>query len=262
MKPKMMLTAAVLCALTLTGCGKKLPANTVFSLADLEGKSIGVQYGTVGDNYASDIKDADVERYNKGEDAVQSLKAGLIDAVLIDAEPARHFIAEIPDLTILDETFAEEEYAIAVSKDNSALTAQLNAALKELQDDGTLDAIKNNWIGENASHKPYKFPKSDDSDTSKGTLVMATNAEFPPFEFMDGENMMGLDVDMMKAVCSRMNMELQIENMEFDEIITAVNLGSVDVGVAAMTVTDDRLEIVDFSDPYTTATQVVIVRKK
>lgn len=264
MKRKIMLSAVVMCVMMLSGCTEKIPANTVFSIDDLEGKTIGVQLGTVGDSYASDIEGAVVERFSRGEDAVMMLKQGNIDAVLIDAEPAKLFAAENSDLTILEEMFAEEEYAIAVSKDNKALTARINDALAELQEDGTLDAIKENWIGDKASRKPYKFPQSDEEDAEKpkGTLVMATNAEFPPFELMDGEDIIGLDADMMKAVCDRMGMELVIANMEFDEIITAVNLGHADVGVAAMTITEDRLEIVDFSDPYTTSTQVVIVRKK
>ena len=79
---------------------------------------------------------------------------------------------------------------------------------------------------------------------------------------MSGEEVIGLDVDMMRAVCAELNMELKIDNMEFDSIIAAVDSGKADVGVAGMTVTEERLENVNFSDPYTTATQVIIVRKK
>ena len=99
--------AAVMSAAIFTGCG--VPENTVHSIDDLEGKTIGVQLGTTGDIYAEDIKDAKVEKYNKGADAVQALKQGKIDAVLIDAEPAKYFIKEneclsgdqmyIPDLS-------------------------------------------------------------------------------------------------------------------------------------------------------------------
>ena len=70
-----------------------------------------------------------------------------------------------------------------------------------------------------------------------------------------------LDAEMAQAVCDKLGMELKIEDMEFDSIINAVTSGKADVGVAGMTVTEDRLKSVDFSDPYTTATQVIIVRK-
>ena len=71
----------------------------------------------------------------------------------------------------------------------------------------------------------------------------------------------GLDVDMAQAIADKLGMELKVEDMEFDSIITAVQSGKADIGVAGMTVTEDRLKNVDFTDSYTTATQVIIVRK-
>ena len=90
---------------------------------------------------------------------------------------------------------------------------------------------------------------------------MATNAEFPPYESMDGDKVVGIDVDMMQAVCDVIGMELEVENMEFDSIIAAVQSGKADVGVAGMTVTPDREKNVSFTRGYATATQVIIVRK-
>ncbi|MDE7295077.1 MAG: transporter substrate-binding domain-containing protein [Oscillospiraceae bacterium] len=238
--------------------------NTVNSIDDLAGKHIGVQLETVGDVLASDIEGADVERYTKGADAIQALKQGAIDAVIIDNDPANVFVSHNSDIRILDEAFADEEYAIAVRKGNTELLDNINNALAELKAEGVLDNIKANWIGDSATGKPYVFPDGTFPDggmepTEK--LVMATNAEFPPYELMVGEDVGGFDVDMMRAVCAKLNMELEIKNMEFDTIITAVESGTVDVGVAGMTITDDRKERVDFSDPYTTSQQVVVVRK-
>ncbi|MGN1101107.1 MAG: transporter substrate-binding domain-containing protein [Huintestinicola sp.] len=249
--------AAALSAAIFAGCGS-VPKNTVFSLDDLNGKVIGVQLGTTGDAYASDVTDK-VERFNKGADAVQALKQGKVDAVLIDAEPAKVYVQNNSDLTILEETFAVEEYAIAIKKGNDELTGKINDALAQLKADGTLDSIKANWIGEDAGKNPYTSPEG--VDRSGGKLIMATNAEFPPYESMSGEDVVGFDVDMMTAVCDIIGMELEIENMAFDSIIAAVDSGKADVGAAGMTVTEDRLENVNFSDPYTTATQVIIVRK-
>lgn len=238
-----------------SGCS----GNKVHSIADLNGKSIGVQLDTVGDKYASDIKNADVKRYFDGAEAVEKLSDGKLDAVIVDVEPAKVYVSNNEDITILDETFSEEQYAIAIRKGNTELTEKINNALKELTEDSTLDAIKSNWTGENATKKPYDL--SYDTVPTNGKLLMATNAAFPPYEFMDGDNVIGFDIDMMKAVCHKLNMELEVKNMDFDMITDAVVKGDVDVGVAAITITDERLDIVDFSDPYTTATQVVIVRK-
>lgn len=113
---------------------------------DLAGKKIGVQLGTTGDIYAEDIEDAEVERYNKGMEAVQALQQDKIDAVVIDGEPAKVFVAENEGLKILDEPLTEEEYAIAIAKDNDELLEKVNTALSSLKDSGKLDEIIGKYI--------------------------------------------------------------------------------------------------------------------
>ena len=252
----------------LAGCGSKVPENTVNSVNDLPGKTIGVQLGTTGDIYASDYEepaDADtpaskIERYNKGNDAVQALKQGKIDCVIIDSQPAEAFVEKNDDLQILDEPFADEEYAICISKDKPELTKEFNKALAELKKDGTLDSIADNYIGDDTKGKtPYESPK--DIEYPNGKLVMATNATFEPYEYYDGDNIVGIDADIAKAICDKLGYELQIEDMEFDSIIAAVQSGKADFGAAGMTVTEDRLKNIDFTDSYAKAKQVIITRK-
>ena len=115
---------------------------------DLKGVIVGVQLGTTGDIYVSDLE-ADgttVERYNKGFEAVQALSQGKIDAVVIAGEPAKTFVAETAGLKILEESFTDEEYAIAVKKGNTELLEKINGALKTLKDNGTLDEIVAKYI--------------------------------------------------------------------------------------------------------------------
>ena len=90
---------------------------------------------------------------------------------------------------------------------------------------------------------------------------MATNAAFEPYEYMDGEEIVGIDADMAQAICDILGYELQIDDMEFASIINAVQTGKADVGIAGMTVTEDRLKNIDFTDSYTTARQVIIVKE-
>lgn len=118
---------------------------------DLEGKTIGVQLGTTGDLYCEDIADATIERYNKGMEAVQSLQQNKIDAVVIDGEPAKVFVEENEGLKILDEAYTEEEYAIAIAKDNDELVSKVNEALANLKESGKLDEIVNKYISTETS---------------------------------------------------------------------------------------------------------------
>ncbi len=255
------LAAALLTVSALTSCGS-VPENTVFSVNDLPGKKIGVQLGTVGDSYAEEYKeDSTIERFSKGADAVQALKQGKIDCVIIDLEPAKAFVEKNDSLCILEEEFAIEDYSICISKNNADLKDKINAALAQIKENGTMESIMNNYIGDTTKGKtPYNSP--DNVDRSNGTLVMATNAAFEPYEYYENNTIVGIDVDMARALCDILGMELKIEDMEFDSIISAVQSGKADIGVAGMTVTEDRLLSIDFTDPYTTGTQVIIVRKK
>jgi len=96
---------------------------------------------------------------------------------------------------------------------------------------------------------------------SKGTLIMATNAEFPPYEFHDGGDIVGIDVEIAAAIAAEMGMDFEVEDIAFDSIIPEVTSGKADFGAAGMTVTEDRKQSVDFSDSYATATQVIIVKE-
>lgn len=269
MKMKKLMALSMAAAMTLSMAAVSFAeeaenSSGISSVDDLPGKKIGVQLGTTGDIYASDYEGDEagtvIERYNKGNDAVMALKQGKIDCVIIDSQPAQKFVEKNDDLMILDEDFALEEYAICVSKDNAELTEAINGALAELKEEGTLDQITANYIGDDTKGTcPYESP--EDVDRSNGTLVMATNAAFEPYEYYEGDTIVGIDVDMAQAVCDKLGYELEIEDIEFDSIINEVKSGKADMGVAGMTVTEDRLKSIDFTDPYTTATQVIIVRK-
>ena len=121
--------------------------NKVKSADDLKGATVGVQLGTTGDIYVSDME-ADgtkVERFNKGADAVLALTQKKVDAVVIDNEPAKKFVEQNSGTKVLDEPFENEDYAICLKK-GSELTEEFNKALKELKDDGTIQSIIDKYI--------------------------------------------------------------------------------------------------------------------
>lgn len=261
-------------AVAATGCGNNSgnssnssnakdteSSSTVAGKDDLPGKKIGVQLGTTGDSDATEYekKGSKVERFNKGADAVQALKTGKVDCVIIDKQPAEAFVEKNDDLKILSDTFDAEEYAICIAKDNTKLTEAFNGAIEELQKDGTIDSIISNYIGDEVGKHPYTTPEGTKYDN--GTLTMATNAQFEPYEYYEGDKIVGIDADIAQAICDKLGYELKIEDMEFDSIIAAVSSGKADFGAAGMTVTKDRLKNIDFTDTYATASQVIIVKK-
>lgn len=242
---------------------KQALADAITCVDDLEGRKIGVQIGTVGDTYASDYEGDDagtiVERYNKGTDAIQALRNGKVDCVILDEQPSIAYTEKNRELEILEEDFALEDYAVCIDKSNTGLKERINSALAKLAEDGTLNLIMENYVGDDSVKGKYPYEKKD-VPRDNGTLVVATNASFKPYEYYENGVITGLDMDMMQAVCDELGMELRIEDMEFDSIISAVTSGKADVGTAGMTVTEDRLKSVDFTDSYTTARQVIIVK--
>lgn len=257
-----MLLSLAACKKDAAGDETKLPFK-VACVDDLEGKKIGVQLGTTGDTYASDYEGDEagtvIERYNKGNDAVQALKQDKIDAVIIDEEPAKEFIKVNRELCILEEEFADEDYAVCIAKNNSDLKSKINAALQELSADGTLERIKKNYTGKDDEKGQFPYEVKN-VPRPNGTLTVATNASFRPYEYYENGVMTGLDIDMMQAVCDKLGMSLRMEDMEFESIISAVQSGKADVGAAGMTVTPDRLQNIDFTDSYTHSRQVIIVK--
>ena len=105
-------------------------------------------------------------------------------------------------------------------------------------------------------------PTATTNDAEKPVLTMGTNAAFPPYEFVDeNNNVAGIDAEIAAAVAEKLGMDLEIKDMAFDSLITAVSSGAVDVVLAGMTVTPEREESVNFSDSYATGIQVVIVKE-
>ncbi|MBE6014591.1 MAG: transporter substrate-binding domain-containing protein [Lachnospiraceae bacterium] len=265
---KKILSLALVCAMVvaLGACGQKTEEKKAASITgpkDLNGKKVGVQTGTTGDIFISDDKelpDVKVERFSKGAEAVQALSQGKLDAVVIDNEPAKAFVKEVKGLKILDTEYVQEDYAIAIKKDRAdGLKDKINKALAELKADGTIDKIVSYYIYEDESKRGDRYVPSQEAKTN-GKLVMATNAAFPPYEFVESQEIVGIDVDIALAIADKLGMELKIEDMEFDSIISAVQAGKADIGVAGMTVTEDRKKNVDFSDTYYTGRQVIIVK--
>ncbi len=100
---------------------------------------------------------------------------------------------------------------------------------------------------------------NNDADVKKEVLTMATNAAFPPYEYKEGDDYAGIDIEIAQAIADKLGMTLEIKDVEFGSIIGGVQSGKFDMGIAGMTVTDERLESVNFSTSYATGIQVVIV---
>ncbi len=157
-------------------------------------------------------------------------------------------------LTILDTEYAVEDYAICIAKENTELLEKVNAALTEMEADGTKQAIVDKYISGVAHDLVFQADAE-----GKPELHMATNAQFPPYEYYENEVIVGIDAEMAAAIADKLDMKLVIDDMDFDAIITAVQTGKSDMGMAGMTVTEERLQNINFSNTYATGIQSIIV---
>lgn len=142
--------------------------------------------------------------------------------------------------------------ACGSSAADDAASTDTQTAAEETAEETADDAAAADTEGETAE-------AGEVTTVTEGVLTMGTNAAFPPYEYYEGDTVVGIDAEIAQAIAEKLGLSLEIVDMDFNSIITAVQSGKVDVGIAGMTVDPERLENVDFTDSYATGVQVVIV---
>ena len=156
---------------------------------------------------------------------------------------------------VIDVDLTEEEYAFGVDKSQPELLEQVNAFISKIKEDGTLDEIFDKYFG---GGEPTPV-ESAALDESKDQLVVATNAAFEPFEYMQGDAYVGIDMEIAALLAEELGQELVIQNMDFDAVCLSVGQQKCDIAMAGLTVSEERKEYVTFSDTYYQASQRLIV---
>ncbi|WP_428770267.1 transporter substrate-binding domain-containing protein [Treponema sp. HNW] len=248
-----MLMSAFLCA---AGTKEK---NAVLSADDLHGKRIGVQAGTTGELYVQEnYPGAKIASFKSVIDAAMDLKTGALDAVVLDELPAKEIVAKNNNLTILDTFLSEEEYAIAVKKGNKALLDSINKTVENIKKDGTYATLIEAFMPADGK---IKIPAPPANPAQGKTVKLGTESAFPPFEYIDGNALVGFDISLSRYIARDYKAKLETVDMAFDSLIPALASGTIDFIAAGMTVTEERKKNVDFSIPYYKTGLVIMVKK-
>lgn len=157
---------------------------------------------------------------------------------------------------VVDIELSSEEYAFGVDKKQPELKEKCNELLKEMKSSGELEEISNHFFGDG---EPVAVTSAK-QDNSKDQLVVATNAEFAPFEYKEGDKFYGIDMEIAKLLADKLGKELVIVDMAFDAVLLSVQQQKADIGMAGLTVTEERAKQVDFSDAYYNAAQKIICK--
>lgn len=159
----------------------------------------------------------------------------------------------------IDVKLTDEEYAFVCKKGNTELVSGFNAFLADIKADGTFDALVAKYFEGEGEKVGYDVTTTDVVN-SASNLIVVTNCPFEPFEYIgDDGKIYGLDIEIAAAYAEEKGLTLVIKNIGFDDIFTQVEAGYADIGMAGITVSEDRAAIYDFTDKYYQASQKIIV---
>lgn len=167
------------------------------------------------------------------------------------SDPEKKDVVKVNAIKLTD-----EDYAFGVDKDQPELLEKVNAFIEKIMNDGTFDAVCDKYFADGTP----EAVKSAEEDNSKDQLVIATNAEFKPFEYKEGDSFYGVDMEIAALLAKELGMELVIKDMKFEAVCLSVGQHKCDIAMAGLTVNEERKESVTFSTPYYKAAQHIIVK--
>lgn len=229
----------------------------IHQVSDLAEKAIGCQTGTTGESFIQSLGNITVCQFRDAYEACLALKNKEIDAVIIDEHLAQTMVKKNKNFKTVDLNLPAEEYAVAVRKGDKELLDSINATIKKLKISGAFNTLKNAFMPPDGNIIIPEFR----TGTYNKTLKMGTNASYPPFEYTNGTKVVGFDASFAAYIANDYGGNLQILDMSFASLFEALNAGYIDFICAGLTVTEERKTYADFSEPYFTSKQVIIVRK-
>jgi polar amino acid transport system substrate-binding protein len=243
--------------LMLSGCGKR---DKITKLQQLDGKEFAVPTGTAADKLVlSKLPNAKFKYFNSVIDASLAVKAGKADAVAYDEPILKNIAAKNSGLTVLPEMITNDNYAFAVQLGKQDLKRDIDLVVSELRKNGGYDDMLRRWLPKTGN--PAAMPDIKSSG-SKGVLRLGTAAITEPFSFMDAsQNVIGFDIEIASRVAQKLDMKLEVIDMEFGSLIPALLSGKVDMIAACITVTDERAKKILFSEHYYTGGIAALVNE-
>ncbi|MEE5992829.1 MAG: transporter substrate-binding domain-containing protein [Oscillospiraceae bacterium] len=249
-----LLIGAVMLCSSMTACAKK---KSIEKSSDLAGETIACLNDSAGVVYADGIQQSTVLSFNNGLEAVQAVQNGQASAVIMDEVSAQIYTTHNSDVKILEQPIGTESYVIAYKKGSEKFGSLLGEALSSLQAEGKIDEIISHWVGDSADHASYVPAEQN----PRGELIMATVPNLPPFAESEGSAVIGIEPDVMRAVCDKMGMTLTIMEMQTSEdVLEAVKSGKADVGLSRIAVQKDNINKASFTDSYFASNQVIVVQ--
>ena len=220
---------------------------------------VGVQKGTTAKMYADILKGVEVVSYDTFALAANDMKNGNVNYVIVDKTTGLALCKEISGLKVVDTIpLSSENYGIGIDPAQAELKTQIDGILESKA--AEIQAIKDKYMNDDEESFVGVTSAAKNVDNAAGQLVVATNAEFAPWEYKEGTQYYGIDMEIAKLIADELNMELVIEDMDFDNVVGSVGKQGIDIAMSGITITAERLEVINFSTPYYTESIVVLCK--
>lgn len=246
--------------IALCGCSNDISKNAVFSPDDLTGKTVGIPNNTSTHCYLANFDElgAIVEVYSSSDSVVNDVASGRLDCAIMNRELAEDEISVFSKVKILDKAVISDELAIITALESAPLLSVIDSTLAGLIKDGTVKKIINNYVND----KEYSYTSPENIQYS-GSIKLAVNNIGKPFAYYDDNGeLSGMDIDIAKAICDKIGVELQIIDAEGNNLYDFVRSGKADFALGCLSKNKDTQDLVGFTQSYYTCEQVIIVRKK
>ena len=250
------LFAMIAAVMAVAGCG----SDPITDISQLAGKEFAVPSGTAAEDLVlSKFPDAKFKYYDTALDASLAVRDGKADAAAYDQPILKNISAKYDELTVLPQMITVDNYGFAVGLDRPDLKAAIDQVVRELNDNGTYADMIKRWLPDKGN--PAAMPVIE-LDGTNGVLKFGTAAATEPFSFLDEEkNVVGFDIELATYVAQNLDMGLEIVDMDFGQMIPALQDGQVDMIGACITITAERAELVLFSEPYYEGGIAALVKK-
>lgn len=249
------------CVSLFAGCAEKKNATEkeFASLNDFSGETIGMEKGAALDVPLREvIPDYEVRWVNNLSSGIEEIKSGKAAAYVTDLPVALNAVSMNPELAVFPQLAFKEDYAWCFPK-NSRYLDDFNRALAQLKTDGTLDVINSYWI---ESEDADKQLNPQESGGENGVITIGGCAEMVPMVYMNGEGeITGREVAVCNAICDILGLKAEYVNIPWDALAESISSGRIDLYFGTVSVTEERMKIMDFCDTTYSGGAALIVRK-
>lgn len=229
------------------------------SIRDLEGKEVAVVVGTVHDKYLnSHHPEIKIKYLESNLDLGLAVETGQAAASLMDYYLARKIVEGNPEQAILQEEVFTEEMGMIFRHDNQILLGQFNAFLKSIRESGVYDEILDRWLNSTSETRLPDIPEV----TTNGTLRIGLTGVIEPFNFIQNEELAGVDAELAKRFAAYIGKKPEISIMTFTGLLSAAASGKVDMACSGITINEERKKKVAFSDPYFKSGATLVALKR